>query len=92
MSHELYLSLPPFCQNIALSAYGMTLYKQRFGGSLPSTYDSANPLFSKPTPADIELQTLRLRQLLTHCTGLCALLQALPEISGYQHNNRDNSR
>jgi len=67
MSHELYLSLPPFGQNLALSAYGMTLYKQRFGGSLPSTYDRTSPLFSKPTPADIERQTLQLRQLLTHC-------------------------
>lgn len=67
MSHELYLSLPPVCQNVALSLYGLTLYKQRFGNSLPSAYSTASPLFSIPTLEDTELQTLRLRKLLTHC-------------------------
>ncbi|GGY82246.1 capsular polysaccharide biosynthesis protein CapK [Cellvibrio zantedeschiae] len=67
MSHEIYLSLPALCQNIALSAYGMNLYNQRFKGPIPIPYNQLGSPFAKPTKSDIAQQTQRLHKLLTHC-------------------------
>jgi phenylacetate-CoA ligase len=67
MSQDLYLSLPRSCQNIALSMYGMKLYRERFGSQLSPEYKQSDSLLQAPQLSDFEVQTQRLRKLLNHC-------------------------
>lgn len=67
MLHDAYLSLPATIQNIALSAYGARIYRQRFGKKVEAPYNNNQKLFQRPTNIEIDAQTLRLRELLQHC-------------------------
>ncbi|MBK8186878.1 MAG: hypothetical protein IPK77_06320 [Cellvibrio sp.] len=66
MANNLYLSLPVWGQNAALSVYGANLYRQRFNGEIPEIYTSDLNLFSSPTEEMFKLQQLRFQELLTH--------------------------
>lgn len=67
MANALYLNLPAWAQNIALSIYGANLYKQRFSGSLPEIYKDNLDLFESPKEKHYHKQNIRLKELLTHC-------------------------
>lgn len=67
MANDLYLSLPSWGQNIALSFYGANLYRQRFRGDVPKTYGSNLTPFSLPTQELLKLQECRFRELIAHC-------------------------
>ena len=63
-----YLSLPPAIQNLALSAYGAVMYKQRFGKKIIAPYNTLNEnIFQRPTEFQLIEQKIRLRELLEHC-------------------------
>lgn len=64
--HNLYLNLPWWVQNAALSAYGRLLYKERFGGKKPGTLES-KAILKTPDSEDIVQQNILLRALLTYC-------------------------
>jgi phenylacetate-CoA ligase len=67
MANNIYLSLPAWGQNAALSIYGANLHRQRFQGDVPSVYTSSLNLFSFPTEDMFKLQKFRFQELLTHC-------------------------
>lgn len=67
MANNLYLALPSWAQNFALSFYGASLYKQRFHGLIPTPYNNDLKLFELPQPQIFEQQEARLRELLSHC-------------------------
>lgn len=67
MANGLYLALPAWTQNLALSLYGANMYKQRFSGSKPSIYNGDLHLFELPTPQLLAQQESRLKELLSHC-------------------------
>lgn len=67
MANGLYLALPAWAQNLALSLYGANLYKQRFHGLIPTPYNNDLKLFDLPQPQLFKQQEARLQQLLSHC-------------------------
>jgi phenylacetate-CoA ligase len=77
MSNTLYLALPRQLQNLALSAYGRNLYRQRFIGIIPEEYMLDLTPFRELTEADLHNQKQRLRQLLQHCKDYVPYYQTL---------------
>lgn len=67
MSNAIYLAMPRQLQNLALTAYGRNLYRQRFSGSIPPPYQTNLTPFRSITQADVHNQQQRFQQLIQHC-------------------------
>lgn len=67
MSNAIYLAMPRQLQNVALTAYGRNLYRQRFSGSIPAIYQTDLTPFRPITQADMQSQQQRFQQLIQHC-------------------------
>lgn len=67
MAQSFYLNLPRTFQNVALSAYGAKLYKERFLGNTPNEYNDKLIIADTFTKEDFNAQTDRLRAILEHC-------------------------
>lgn len=67
MFNDIYLKSPAFVQNLALSAYGYKMYRDRFGGGIPSAYTELGDPLLPPNESDFEFQEERLQSLLQHC-------------------------
>lgn len=67
MSDSLYLALPKQLQNLALSAYGRKLYRERFIGGIPLDYSINLTPFRTLNNLDFGNQNRRFRELITHC-------------------------
>ena len=63
---KVYPKLPVFAQNWAISAYGYTWYKRRFGGIFEQELRSAKEREGFSTQQWRDHQTLELRKLLVH--------------------------
>jgi phenylacetate-CoA ligase len=66
MLSSIYLSLPWFLQNVALSYYGSKMYKERFSRNGSSDNNDYSP-FLLPNDESFFVQEQRLRFLLEHC-------------------------
>lgn len=67
MSNAIYLAMPRQLQNLALTAYGKNLYRQRFVGGIPANYQTDLIPFRTIRPIDLQHQQQRLQQLIQHC-------------------------
>lgn len=77
MLEKVYQNLPRRLQNVAMSAYGWKLYRQRFGGHLPPPYDSLESVFEEPGPAILAQQAERFRKLVRHAATTVPFYQEL---------------
>lgn len=67
MSNSVYLAMPKQLQNLALTAYGRSLYRQRFVGSIPTEYSINLTPFRPIKEVDFQNQHCRFQQLIAHC-------------------------
>lgn len=65
---KLYLNLPSFLQNFAITLYGIKTYRQRFGGDISFYKKNINSVYSSIDKQILALQKKRFSELLHHAS------------------------
>lgn len=77
MLDTLYLNLPRPLQNLTMTAYGASLYRQRYGGPVPPPYADIASVFDRPDEKLRRLQAARFAQLVKHTATTVPYYQRL---------------